>query len=302
MAVTVLFVVNPASGGGGAEARLPAIAAYCRDRGIEAIIRRTSPEVAIGRLVPRILTTISRPDRVVVVGGDGTVTETAAALAAAGLPLAVIPLGTGNDFARGIGMPVGRDLHSLLEFAVSGRYRTIDMARYRTGAGSGIFLNVAGTGFDAAVVEASMRLKRRIRHPLVYLLAILSALPRLGFSDVRIEADGIRRRRRTLLVAVANGRRYGGGIRINPEGTMDDGVLELVIYRAVSPVRMAATLPRFLLGRHRGLGYLETLACRSVRIDADPPLPVHVDGDIRGKTPLRAEILPGGLAVVMPPW
>jgi YegS/Rv2252/BmrU family lipid kinase len=214
--------------------------------------------------------------------------------------MGVIPLGTGNDFARGIGLPRGRDLDACVDTIVNGVPRAVDMGRYRTETAEGCFLNVASTGFDAAVTRAALRLKKRIKTPLIYLLAIPAALPDLRFPRVTIDVDGTPWRRRVLMVAVANGARYGGGIRINPAGAPDDGFLDLVIYRAASPVKVVATLPRFLRGRHRRLDQVETIRCRSVRIDGDRPLPVNIDGEVRGTTPLAVEIMPRGLTLLVP--
>lgn len=298
--MTILFVINPASGGK-PEKRLPAIEAGCRKRGIEYVILRTGPDGLEARNVFQSIAAVRGLDRVAAVGGDGTVTETAAALTGAGLPMGIIPLGTGNDYARGIGLPPGRDIEACLEIVANGVPRRVDIARYRTDAKEGIFLNVASAGFDAAATREAIRFKKRISRPLIYLLGVVAALPALRFSDIAIEADGNRLRRRALMVAVANGRRYGGGIRINPDGAPDDGRLEMVMYRAASPIVMAATLPGFLLDRHRRLDHVETLKCRSVRIEAERPLPVNIDGDIKGTTPLAVDIIPGGLTLLTPP-
>jgi diacylglycerol kinase (ATP) len=299
--MTTLLLVNPASGGGGSEDRLPAIEAALRNRGIEYIIRRTAPGGGTRELIADCLKT--RPDlsRVAVTGGDGTASDTAAALAGITLPMGIIPLGTGNDFARGIGLPRGRDVDAWVDIIANGAPNPIDMGRYRTGTAEGCFLNVASTGFDAAVTRAALRLKKRINLPFIYLLAIPAALPALGFSRVTLDVDGIRLKRRVLMVAVANGGRYGGGIRINPAGAPDDGFFDLVTYRAASPVKLVATLPRFLRGDHRRMDQVETMRCRSVRIDGETPLPVNIDGEIKGTTPLAASIVPGGLTLLMPP-
>ena len=299
--MTTLFLVNPAAGSGGPVERLPAIEAGCRRRGIAYEVRRTGSAGSAARLVSECMATIPDLDRVAVAGGDGAVTETAAALIGTGLPLGVVPLGTGNDFAGGIGLPRGRDIDACLDVVFNGVPRPIDIARYRTDSENGVYLNVASAGFDAAVTQNALRLKQRINGRLIYLMAIPAALPRLGFHRIDMTVDGIRIRRRALMVAVANGRQYGGGIRINPGAALDDGRLDLIVYRAASPVKIVATLPRFILGRHGRLDYLETRQCRSVRIDAETPLPVNVDGEMKGATPLEIEIVPKGLTILTPP-
>lgn len=297
--MTTLLLVNPASGGG-PEGRLPTIEDAFRDRGVDYIIRRTVPNGGIRRIIADGLKDHPDLDRVAVLGGDGTASDTAAALAGMALPMGIIPLGTGNDFARGIGLPPGRNLDACLDTIANGARRTVDMGRYRTGTKEGGFLNVASTGFDAAVTRVAIRLKKRINTPAIYFLAILAAFPALRFSWFTLEVDGIRLRRRALMVAVANGVRYGGGIRINPSGAPDDGLLDLVIYRAASPVQVVSTLPHFLRGRHGRLAHVETLRCRSARIDGDAPLPVNVDGEIKGTTPLAVDIIPRGLTLLVP--
>lgn len=298
--MTVLFIVNPASGSGGPVDRLPAIAAGCRRRGISFAVCRTAAAGSAARIIRESMATLPGLDRVVAVGGDGTASEVAAALVGTGLAMGIVPLGTGNDFSRAAGLPDGRDVDACLDVVLNAPPRRIDAARYRTDSESGVFLNAASAGFDAAVTRSARRLKRRLKSRFIYFLAIPAALPDLRFHDIHMEVDGIRLRRRALLAAAANGRRYGGGIRINPDGELDDGRLDLIVYRPASPLQMIATLPSFLKGRHRRLDYIETRRCRSARIMAETPLPVNVDGEMRGATPLEVEVIPGGLTILAP--
>ena len=232
---------------------------------------------------------------VAAVGGDGTVADVATGIFDSSAALAIVPAGSTNIAARSLGIPAD-PAAALALLCGPYRLRSIDVGR----SGDRSFVHVAGAGFDAALFHAtSPVLKRRIGW-LAYLPAAVSAL-RLPPSDVQITADGVILEARSSLVLIANG---GSAIapeyRIYPGIAVDDGWLDVIVFTPSTPVQIAATLG--YAGKqqlHRSPHVSHTRA-QTVKIEAEPPLQVELDGDPRGTTPRQFGIVPSGLQVVTP--
>jgi undecaprenyl-diphosphatase len=233
------------------------------------------------------------------VGGDGTVTACAHALACTGIPLAIIPLGTANLAARALGVPGGLD--AALAAGFGGSDRRIDLAD----ADGMTFAAMAGIGIDAAVVaHAPTALKDRLGWP-AYALSGVAHLPgrRTGFT-IRLDRGGPLAREARCVV-VANAGLLPGGFTLLPRARLDDGLLDVGILAPSGPagwVRVARqVLSRRDDGRDTG-GALERHQARRVEISAGDPLPREVDGEIiaPGRS-LTVTVRPGALIVRVPP-
>jgi diacylglycerol kinase (ATP) len=238
---------------------------------------------------------------VIAVGGDGTVREVAAGLAGSDCELAVIPVGSGNDFDRNVGIP--REVEAACRVARSGSARPIDLVRLtaRSGAGDSewLFANAAGFGFDALVIEQARRF-RRLRGMPLYLAAVLRAVRSYSCPPVRITAAGRTWEQRVLLLAATNGRCYGGGMKIAPEAEPDDGLLEVCVIDAVGRLTVMRDLPRFVRGTHVTLPEVTMLRAPRLDLEFIEPCPLQLDGDLVDLAGLRRftlEVLPGALKV-----
>ncbi|MFF5703591.1 diacylglycerol kinase family protein [Streptomyces sp. NPDC012794] len=273
----------------------------------------TSAEHAAGALAARI----AEEDTalVVVCGGDGTVRACADVLAGAGIPLAVVPCGTGNLLARNLGLP--SDPATALEAALSGETARIDVGRVEgNGPGSARFTVMAGAGFDAAMVaDASERAKRRVGWA-AYVLSAVGHLrdPRMRLS-IRLDGGPVRERRARMVV-IGNVGSLQGGLPLLPEARPDSGRLEVALLdpRGVRGwlaaagylgTRMlpgrAAAAPGGSYGRVAG-GALEYFSAVRVDIRFARPQPRELDGDVIGAgTRLSAEVEPGALRIWLPP-
>jgi len=250
---------------------------------------------------------------IIAVGGDGTVREVASGVAGTGTPMAVIPVGSGNDFLRTVGVPA--DVTKACAVARAGTARRFDMVRLSPldpstagPLGPFLFVNAAGFGFDAAVVSEARALKRLRGLPL-YLVAVLRAIRNYQCPDVRITLprDALRSRasldswsQRILLLACANGRYYGGGMRIAPEASPDDGLLEVCIIEAVGRLKIMRYLPRLVAGTHTTLKEVRMLRCPRIELEFAEPALLQLDGDIQ-PAPVSGrfvlEVLPGALTL-----
>ena len=241
---------------------------------------------------------------IVAAGGDGTLNEVVNGLAAdfGRARLGLIPLGTGNDFARSINVPA--DLEAAIGILREGRVRTLDVARATFGDASRYFINMAAGGFSGLVSEKADEVKDRWG-PLAYLRAAVGVLPELQGFDATFLIDGIDGRERLKLeaynVVVSNGRYVAAGIPVAPQSRLDDGRLDLMLVPTASLREMAILLPQVLLGRHTESDRLIFREITSLEIASDPAMAFNVDGELIGETPVRFEVLPRALRVVVGP-
>ncbi len=234
---------------------------------------------------------------VVAVGGDGTVADVINEKPR-GLPLAVLPAGNENLFARAFGYPVRCE--PLVTAILAGRTAWIDIGR----AGARLFSLMVGVGFDADAVHrlARWRLRPRSLRRVTrwsYVRPILHAFRRQPWGQVTVTADGVEVRGAHCLVF--NLPKYGGGLRVVPEARADDGLLDWIVFER--PGRVA--LVRYALAVLRRSAHLELRdvshgRARHVRIGGSSPVPVQLDGEPAGFTPVEIDVIPRGLAVLMP--
>lgn len=223
----------------------------------------------------------------VAVGGDGTLHAAVQGLAESDMPCAVVPAGSGNDFARGLGLPTDPLLAAEAAAAAltRGTVRAIDLARVTAGTATRWYATVLAAGFDAWVSARAERLAG-LHGRLRYDAATLWELTRLRPWEYRLHLDGVPVARRAVLVAVGNTACYGGGIRICPRADPSDGLLDVVLGRA--PLGRGALVrlrPRAVRGAHLAHPRVEYHRVRRIELDATPP-PAARNGQARGDAPI----------------
>ena len=236
-----------------------------------------------------------------VVGGDGMVHLGVNALAGTDVRLGIVPAGTGNDTARGLGIARGDIDAAVDQFLAAVRRppRSIDLGRVRTGERQQWFAGALSAGFDAVVNERANRW-RWPRGQGRYNLAMLCELVAFRPPEYALVVDGVPERRRAMLISVANGRSIGGGMKITPDARLDDGLLDLLIVQPLSRTRLLAIFPKVFSGRHVGHPAVSIRRVRSVSIAlAGQPaaLVAYADGERIGPLPLTVEVVPGALKV-----
>ncbi|WP_336633261.1 MULTISPECIES: diacylglycerol kinase [unclassified Microbacterium] len=239
-------------------------------------------------------------DAVVVAGGDGTVSLAIQELAGTGVPLGIVPVGTGNDLAQALGL---RDLDAdgAAAAVLAGRTRTIDLARaVRPDGSSVLYATVLAGGFDSRVNDRANRMQWP-RGPRRYTVAILIEFLTLrGIPfDVDLElADGraVRSSGDLIMATVGNGPSYGGGIPICPDADLEDGLLDVTLVRPIGRMRLLRLLPRVYRGTHTSLAPVETFRARRVRLSA-PAVTAYADGEPLGSLPLEIQPAPRALRV-----
>jgi diacylglycerol kinase (ATP) len=245
-------------------------------------------------------------DVVVTLGGDGTVNEVVnglAPLGAAGPELAILPFGTGRDTIRTYGIP--KNAERALELLRGGRTRTIDLGRaaFRTSAGedSRWYINIGSCGLTGAVAERAERTSKRLGGTPSFLYATVATFAAWRNVPFTVQVDDAPPLELVANnVICANGRAFGGGIRVCPQAEPDDGLLDVLVWGDVGKLDLALNLPRLYRGTHLGHRKVTVLRARRVRVEPERPLPLELDGELPGSTPATFEIAPGALRLRVP--
>jgi YegS/Rv2252/BmrU family lipid kinase len=289
-----LVILNPVAGRGRARREWPRLAERLRAAGIAFDLAHTdAPGAGLG-LAERAA---REYDAVIAAGGDGTVHEVVNGLlrAGGGAALGVLPLGSGDDFAKMLppGDPVER--------IVSGAPKALDAGRIRAGGAERYFANGMDIGFGAHASRNVRRVPRFMTGLGAYLGALALTLVRYPKLEVRLQLDGGEVvTQSTAMTAVMNGRAFGGSFHVCPDACADDGELDLLIADGVGRLEILRLVPRIMRGAHRGHPRLRLARARSVLIESEAPLLVEADGEIVFEDARRLEIavLPGALRVL----
>ncbi len=292
----VYVVFNPMSGRGrGAQLVSPLLQALAGAPGLEHGLTREPGDEA--RLTTDALARGFR--RIVAVGGDGTWSNVGNAILRSGIParLGLVPGGTGCDLAKSLGIPP-RDLQGCARIVLDGHGRSIDVGKIE----DRYFLNLAGFGYDVAVIEDSWTVGYLGGAPLYLYCAIRQLGSFRGFS-VDLEADGQPLGRRDLLMLIlANARVFGGGFQIAPRADLADGRLDAMAFGNMAFFARARVLQRLLAGTHEADAHVSATLARSFRLRFEAPPTYETDGEWnRAKgADLRVETLPRALDVLVP--
>lgn len=292
----IQVIVNPAAGRGGIRASLPRIREAFGRRGIATFLETTTAgEEAI--LAQRAIAAGCRI--IVAVGGDGTCSQIANAIvdSQSGCALAVYPAGTGNDFAKTLGVSHS-NADEIAELVTCGQATPIDV-----GSIDGRhFLNSCGFGFDAAVLDASNRVKF-LRGDAIYIYSALKQL--LIYSGLDVSADqlGMSAVTRLLMVTVSNGKFLGGAFKIAPNASVGDGMLDVCFIKNSGVLARVRLFAGALRGRHLGLSSVTSGNVKELTLTFSEPPAMELDGELRvaRSKVVHLRCLPRALSVIAAP-
>ncbi len=286
------LVINPVSGQGKGARIGTHVAGYLSSRGVsyEKIIGRNAIDQV--DMLQRFLQRYPDCSGVIAVGGDGLLHLVLQKVTPAQVPLAIIPAGTGNDFVRALGWSLD-DVDSILSSVLKSKPRSIDLGLV-DGQWFGAILS---TGFDSIVNEKANTMSWP-KGPNKYNVAIAIELPRFAPRHYEIVLDDRTISTQAMLIAVANGRSYGGGMLVCPEAEVSDGYFDVMVLHPISKLEFIKVFPRVFKGTHISHPAVEIVRSKSVTITSDAV--AYADGERIGQLPINAQCIPNALATWMP--
>ncbi|MFE7846009.1 diacylglycerol kinase [Microbacterium sp. NPDC057407] len=296
--MNIALLVNPAARAGAQTGTAGRAAERLRQHGVRTTLVSGGSAAESSELLRRAID--AGVDAVAVVGGDGTVRLAVQEVAGRGIPLGIVPAGTGNDFAAMIGLREG-DAEAAADAIAAGATRRIDLARVsRPDGTTEFFATVLASGFDSKVNDRAnaMRWPRggsRYNIAILQEFVTLAGIPyevafeREDGSIGRVDGD-------LVMATVGNGRTYGGGIPICPDADPSDGLLDLVLVRPAGRARLLRLLPRVYRGTHTSVPEVSVERVRSVTV-VSAGVTAYADGDPIGALPLTIDVSAGALTV-----
>ncbi len=285
-----LVVANPIAGRGKGSTVSQEIAEGLKSLGVPTELYLTGKR---GDARARLRVEGERSDLVVCVGGDGTLSEVFSGLMEPSIPVGVVPMGTANCLGVELGLP--RDVHSALEVFGRRNIQAIDVAQVN---GQLSFL-VAGIGIDGLAVREVERRRTGPISKASYVRAVLSVLGRYRPPKLTVEIDGKELKGNFGLVLAANTRNYGGFLHLAPDTKLDDGLYEVYLFPTGTRRELLMAALRGTL-RSLPAGPVTMQRARHVVVRSEDPVPIQVDGDYRGETPLELEIRPVQYHLLVP--
>jgi diacylglycerol kinase (ATP) len=235
-------------------------------------------------------------------GGDGTVHRHLVQLHRYKIPTLVVPTGSGNDFAKALGIRnVEAALRAWQQFCADGKnVREIDLGMIRARGQEILFCCVAGVGMDAEANARANRMPQWLKSRGGYVLAALQSL--VAFKPVEMSVKTVQReiRRPAFFVAVGNAHRYGGGMKVTPRALPDDGLLDICVVSKLNKLKLLCWVPTIFFGGHLRLKQVEYFQAELVRIETERELELYADGDFACKTPVEIEVIRRALRVIVP--
>jgi diacylglycerol kinase (ATP) len=289
MTLRALFIVNPHSRRG--REHSPEVRRRLAEVGLELVSEDAEDGQDWSDVIRRHQGEI---DRVVVAGGDGTLNAVVQGLVGTGLPLSVIPLGTANNLARTLEIPL--TVPEACEVAVRGARRRIDLGRVN----GRYFFTTASLGLSVQITEELTSKTKRRWGPLAYGVAAVRALTRSRAFHADISWPGGKRHSRTVQIVVGNGRYYGSALAVAADATIDDARLDLYSLEVRHWLEILALVPSLRRGRHGRKRSVEALRATEFEITTVVPREINVDGEICGTTPALLQVVAGALEVFAP--
>jgi len=280
----VALIANPVSGGGIGRIKLREIIGILKGHRIKFEVMITQSPGQGSELGEQVKE--GDFDCLLVLGGDGTISEVAKGLIGSEIPVATVPCGSGNDLAGVLGIP--RDLELALKVLLEAEIVKIDLFNDE----GVIFTETIGCGFVADVVASVVRLSRFIHGPKAYFVAVFDTMARLKAAHYRITIDDDEWEGEASLVIINNTWRVGGGMKLTPEAVIDDGLLDIAIFTTSSKWALLKLLPQVYSGSHIHSPNVIIRGGRQFSVEADRELMKTADGDIIGTLPIKAAVIP----------
>jgi diacylglycerol kinase (ATP) len=251
----------------------------------------------------------SDADAVLIFGGDGTIHRHLGALVHLGLPVLVVPAGSGNDFARALGLGSVADSVRAWQQFEAGKVeaRASDLGVIVPADSPDkhhYFGTVAGCGLDSAVARLANRMPRWLRARGGYAVSLIPTIAQFSAFKLRVTSQNGNTRESTeiltTLAAFANTQYYGDGMRIAPRASVNDGLLDMCLLREVNRLKLLSLFPTVYFGRHLKLREFEYSTAEQVLLETESPRDIYADGEYVCTTPVEIRAVRGALKVIAP--
>lgn len=289
-----LFILNPAAGKGKTLKLIPAIEGYFSAFKGEYAIEITEYPGHATEIAARY--SAKGEIRIYSVGGDGTLNEVLNGMAGSTAALGVIPAGSGNDFIKSVQHDIDTD--DILSRTIEGDARSIDMARVN----GKYFVNISSLGFDAQVAHMTLHFKKLplISGKVAYTMGILTTILQRKSNLLEIKTNDNVIKADALLVAIGNGRYYGGGMMALPKADITDGLLDICLVNNVSMLKILRLFPLYMKGLHEKIKEVSFYKGRKLEIKSAEPIAINMDGEISVVSEAVFEIVPNALSFIFP--
>jgi diacylglycerol kinase (ATP) len=306
-----IIILNPAAGNGRAGARRSeleellarATREHGGDSGHPPVEWRIVETRVSGETIDLAAKAVQEgADIVAAAGGDGTCGEVAQGIVGTGARLGVLPMGSGNDFARMLGLH-SSELSQAVQALFTGVLRPIDLGRTQTNHDQlecNLFATIAGCGFDAVATQRALQGFRLFHGRAGYFAAVICSIFTYRSPNMTVTVDGESTELKGMLCSVCNTRSYGGGMKVAPDALIDDGLFDICLLRDASILEFLMAFPRVYKGTHVTHPKVQMMRGKVVEVVTDPPLPVLIDGEVIGKSPVTFTMLPKALEVMFP--
>lgn len=286
----IYLIVNPIAGRGRALQWEKDITRHLADAGEKFCVLHTRGDGHAKELAQQAVR--EGASCVAMISGDGTLQAMAEGMKDTGVPVCILPGGTGNDVCRALGMP--KTPEEAVAVILKGERRRMDV-----GSVNGrCFLNIVGVGLDVDIVAQAEKVKRFLRGLPNYLVALVRALFGHHGHRMRVIVDGVQRELEAIIVAVANGRYFGGGMMVAPHADISDGLLDVCMIQNVSRLKALRLLPMFITGQHLDLPITEYIRAKEIVIEQDRDI-IQADGELVSARRVSIR-LDGALDVLVP--
>lgn len=293
--MNLLLIYNPASGFGRAKKKLTQIESLCKQKAMVCDLRLTCHR---GHAIEMAKDAdFEAYDGLIAAGGDGTLFEVINGYfqnsSQKRIPLGVLPVGTGNAFARDLGLDVSR-WQQAIDIIRDNQTKRVDVGRFRTQGQDYYYLNILGVGLVARITKLAHRLK--LLGNFSYTFSTVLQMLFLKSYTIRIEIDGEIFERENIFVEISN-TRYTSNFLIAPDAKNDDGLLDVILLGKCSRRRLLRNFPKIFTGEHTTLDEIETYQAKKIHITTNNSEYLTPDGELLGKTPVEIECLPRAIEV-----
>lgn len=289
-----LFIINSKAGKGKAIKLIPDIKNAFKDSSEEFIIEVTEK---VGHATELVRNYVNRENyRVYAVGGDGTLNEVLNGMVSTESCLGVIPSGSGNDFIKSIykeKLP-----ENIIKDTINGKTKMIDLAK----VDDRYFINISSVGIDAEVVDNAKIFKKYpfISGKIAYILSAIITILMYKYKSIQLIIDDRELTLKNTLIAFANGKYYGGGMKVAPSADIQDGFFDICVINKLSRVKMLTLFPRLIKGTHSQIKEVSFYKGKKVAINSKEEITVNIDGEIMKRKNVIFEIIPRRINFIVP--